>query len=105
MGVGVPRWAWRYYLGCRPLVELGLCHGPPVLCDVLLLHEPGPRSARSHEELEGDQGIQERRLLAAKVSRREGREPAFAGLRCAVDQAYEGAGRLHWCEPGRPLQG
>merc|ERR1712139_502103 len=70
-------------------------HWPPVLRDVLLLHEPGPRAAGPPEELEGDEGLQERRLPAAEGSRREGRSVAFARAWGRAHTAHQGTGRLH----------
>merc|ERR1719327_7137 len=42
--------------------ELGLRHWPPFVCDVLLLHKSGPRTAGPPEELERDKAVQERCL-------------------------------------------
>merc|ERR1711924_423438 len=42
--------------------ELGLRHWPPFVCDVLLLHKSGPRTAGPPEELERDEAVQERCL-------------------------------------------
>merc|ERR1711998_828401 len=66
-----------------------------VLCDVLLLHEPGPRAAGSPEELEGDEGLQERILPAAEGSRREGRSVALARAWGGAHSAHQGTGGLH----------
>merc|ERR1712217_858547 len=85
--------------------ELGLRHGPPLLRDVVLLHEPGPRAAGHLEELEGEQGLQERRVLAAEGVGREGCQLASAGFGCPAYEAQQGAGRLHRREGGGPLQG
>merc|ERR1712224_296741 len=41
---------------------LGLRHWPPFVCDVLLLHKSGPRTAGPPEELERDEAVQERCL-------------------------------------------
>merc|ERR1712182_41982 len=60
----VPRWPWCYRVSIWPLVQPGMCNGSPILRNVLLLHEPGARSARYPQELERDQGIQESGVLA-----------------------------------------
>merc|ERR1712060_343327 len=85
--------------------QLGLRHWPPVLRDVLLLHEPGAWAARSPQELEGDEGLQERCLPLAEGSRREGRRVALACFGRRAHGALAGAGRLYRCERGRSLQG
>merc|ERR1712061_248552 len=73
--------------------------------DVLLLHKPGASAARPSQELEGDEGVQERCLLVAQGARREGRELALAGAGRRADKAHQGAGRLHRCERRGPVQG
>merc|ERR1712061_324532 len=54
---------------------------------------------------EGDQGVQERRLLAAEGSGREGGQSAPARPGCRDDEAHEGAGRLHRRGGGGAVQG
>merc|ERR1712039_603772 len=95
---------WRDCPGVRPLVELGLCHSPSVLRHVVLLHEPGLGAVGLAEELEGDQGVQERCLSVAEGLGREGRQPSLAGLGGEFDEVDEGAGGLHWREVRGPLQ-
>merc|ERR1712029_727608 len=53
---------------------------------------------------EGDQGVQERCVLAAEGPRREGGEPAPASLGRGDDEAHEGTGGLHRRERQRALQ-
>merc|ERR1712060_158179 len=79
--------------------------GAPVLRDVLLFHEPGPRPVGLAEELEGDQGLQERRVLAAEAPGRKGCQSAPACPWCRDDRAEQGAGRLHWRQGPGALQG
>merc|ERR1712216_974588 len=55
----IPGWP-RHHRACvwAP-VEPWLCHRPPVVRDVMLVHEPGPCSDRSYEQLEGVKVLQE----------------------------------------------
>merc|ERR1712032_1182286 len=76
-----------------------------VFPDVLLLHEPGAWTARSPEELERDEGLQERCLSLAQVSRRESRRAALTCAGRPAHGAHAGAGRLHRREGDRALQG
>merc|ERR1712190_83549 len=92
-------------MGVLAPAQLGLRHWAPVFRDVVLLHEPGAWTARSPEELEGDEGLQERCLPLAQVSRREGRRAAFACVGLRAHGAHEGAGRLHRREGDRAFQG
>merc|ERR1711974_325855 len=46
-----PRRARSHRPGVRPAPELGLRYGTPVLRDVVLLHESGPRAAGPSQEL------------------------------------------------------
>merc|ERR1711933_612766 len=89
----------------RAPVELGLRHGPPLFRDVLLLHEPGPWAAGHPEELEGEQGLQERGVPLAEGAGREGGQLAPPVLGCPAHEAQQGPGGLHWRESGGPLQG
>merc|ERR1711957_784903 len=56
------------------------------------------------EELEGDQGLQERCVPAAQGAGREGRALALAGTWSPAHNADEGAGRVHWRHGCGPLQ-
>merc|ERR1712032_811361 len=90
----VSRWAWRYRTCIWAPPQLGLRHWPPILRDVMLFHKPGAWAARPLEELEGDKGLQERRLSLAEVSRRESGLIALARIGCRAHSAHTGAGRL-----------
>merc|ERR1712186_213133 len=57
------------------------------------------------EELEGDQGVQERCLFVAEGSGREGGQSAPARPGCRDDETHEGAGRLHRRGGGGAVQG
>merc|ERR1712176_1113257 len=78
--------------------------GAPVFRDVVLFHQPGARSVRPLEKLEGNKGLQERRVFAAEESRREGGETALACARCQPDDTLKRASGLHWREHRRSLQ-
>merc|ERR1712151_184686 len=100
----VPGWT-RHHCACiRKTVESRLCYWPPIFRDVLLFYKPGACSDRPLEELERDQGLQERCVLVAEGSRREGGEIAFARDRCQPHDTLERASGLHWRENRRPLQ-
>merc|ERR1712039_477943 len=101
----LPRWPWHHCACVWAPVELGLRHWPSLVCDVVLLHEPGPGTAGHPEELEGEQGLQERRVPAAQGVGREGGQLALAGAGRAAHHAQQGTGGLHWREGGGPLQG
>merc|ERR1712019_6227 len=91
-----PRRSWHHCTCFRAFAEPRLCHWASILRDVLQLYQPGSRTARSLEELEREQGLQERCLLAPEGARREGRN---APLACSWRRAHdinEGASRLHW---------
>merc|ERR1712039_395056 len=55
-------------LGSWQAAESRMRHWPSIFCHVLFFHKSGPRPAGYPEELEGDQGIQERCLFAAQGS-------------------------------------
>merc|ERR1711959_110230 len=93
------------YSGKRPTPELGLCYWASVVCDVVLLHEPGTGAVGHLEELEGDQGLQERCLPSAQGVGREGGQVAPPCTRRQPYRALEGAGRLHWCADHWTFQG
>merc|ERR1739844_345004 len=54
---------------------------------------------------EGDQGLQERSLPLAEGVGREGGQLAPPGSWCPAHHAEQGAGRLHWREADRTVQG
>merc|ERR1719454_31454 len=80
-------------------------HWPPLVRDVLLIHQSGPCAARPTQELERDEGLQERRVPPAEGLGREGGAPAPARARRSTHSAIEGAGGLHWGPAGGPVQG
>merc|ERR1712124_180003 len=82
-----------------------VCHWPSLVRDVLLFHQSGPGAARSAQELERDEGLQERRVPPAEGLGREGGAPAPASARRSSHGAIEGAGGLHWGPAGGPIQG
>merc|ERR1712118_246270 len=55
----VPRWSWNHCPCQWASVESWLCNRSSFLCYVLLLHQPDSCTARSAQELEGDQKVQE----------------------------------------------
>merc|ERR1711862_971349 len=84
--------------------QFGLRHWPPLLCDVLLVHEPGAWPARLAEELEGKQRLQEPCLPLAQGLGRKGRQAAPTCTWRTTHSAQQGAGRLHRCEGGGSIQ-
>merc|ERR1712037_1012036 len=103
--MGVPRWAWRDRACVGPFAEPWLRDRPSLVRDVLLLYKPGACAAGPPEELEGDEGIQERCLLVAQGARREGRELALACAGRGAHCSQQGTGRLHRCQEHRSFQG
>merc|ERR1712204_112778 len=79
--------------------------GTSFICDVLLVHQSSSGTAGPAEELEGDQGLQERCLPSAQGTRREGSSLASTSTRSRAHQADQGAGRLHWRGEQWPVQG
>merc|ERR1711896_83686 len=84
--------------------EPWLRHWPPVLRDVMLVHEPDPCAARPPEELERDEGLQERCLPSPEGVGRKGRAPAHLDAGRRAHDAEQGAGGLHRREDGGSLQ-
>merc|ERR1711862_1024078 len=86
------------------IVKSRLCDWPPVFRDVVFVHQSGARSVGPLEKLEGDQGLQERCILASERTRREGGETASARDWRQPHRIVEGASGLHRCEEGGPVQ-
>merc|ERR1712216_530480 len=102
--IRVPRWTWCHHLGIRPLVQLGMRHWSPILCDVLLFYKPSLGTVGSLREHQEEQGLQERGLLAPQGVGREGCTLALGCSGCRDDNFDQGAGRLHWRKGRRSLQ-
>merc|ERR1712151_1276541 len=89
---------WHHCAGVWASVELRLRDWPPIICDVLLVHEPGTWPARPSRKLEGKQGLQKRGLLVAKELGREGCKLAPSSVGCRDDSSNSRASRLHRSE-------
>merc|ERR1712032_446197 len=92
-------------MGIWPPLELGVCHWAPVLRHELLIYQSGPWTVGYLEELEGDQGLQERSVFASKALGRKGGQLASSGFGRTAHEAEQGAGRLHRRFGGWSLQG
>merc|ERR1712151_1088742 len=95
---------WHHCAGVWASVELRLCDWPPILCDVLLVHEPSTWPARPSRKLERKQGLQERGLLVAQELGRKGCKLTPSSIRCADDNSNSRASRLHRSEGQWTLQ-
>ena len=87
--------------GGRPAGEPRLRHGPSVVRDVELVHEPGAGADRA---LQARREVRQAGLRAAEAPRREGGAAAPRAHRREADTADAGAGRLHRRAAARPVQ-
>ena len=87
----------------RPPGEPRQRHGPSVLRDVGVLHQPDAGADRTLRQQQGRQ-VQEGSLCAAEGAGREGRAAASRQDRRQAVRAEQGTGRLHRREAGRPVQ-
>merc|ERR1712216_379604 len=79
--VHVPGWAQRHRARVGASAQPWLRDGPPVVRDVVQLHEPDARAARALEGARHGQVQDGPGVLAAEGARREGGSPAPAGAR------------------------
>merc|ERR550534_763881 len=83
--------------------QLGMCHWTSVICDELLIHEPGHCSNRSVGE-QGNRQVQDCRLHSAQSARRESGETASRKARRQIDGTVQGTGGLHLRETRGTVQ-
>ena len=88
----------------RPSGEPRQRHGPSLVRDVVLVHQPDAGADRALRQQQGRQ-VQEGSVRAAQASRRKGRHAASGQGRRQAHQAVENAGRLHRRSGKRPVQG
>ena len=99
----IPRQAPHHPVVGRPPGEPRQRHGPSVLRDVGVLHQPDAGADRTVRQQQGRQ-IREEGLCAAEVAGREGGASASRQDRREADGAAQGPGRLYRRQAGRPVQ-